>query len=209
MEYPYHVIDMENNARSEHFKYFSAMQNPYVGVTCEVEITDFYRAVKESTRPFFLSLLWCAAQAANSVPELRRRILNGGVIEYDWCPTSHTVAREDGSYGYCPLDGHQELDEFLRYALPLHEAARQGAGIEEDDPLPLFFVSCVPWLHYTSLVQPTPVPADSNPRITFGKYVRRGAQYVIPVTLLCHHALVDGLHISRFYQALDEKLNAL
>ena len=31
----------------------------------------------------------------------------------------------------------------------------------------------------------------------------------LPLSLLCHHALVDGLHISRFYAALDRELKQL
>ena len=72
-----------------------------------------------------------------------------------------------------------------------------------------FFVSCVPWISYTSMVQPVPVPADSNPRITWGKYFQQGEQTVMPVTLLAHHALVDGIHIARFYEALDREIAAI
>lgn len=53
------------------------------------------------------------------------------------------------------------------------------------------------------------MPADSNPRITWGKAEIRGGRTVLPLTLLCHHALVDGLHISRFYAALDRELKQL
>ena len=31
----------------------------------------------------------------------------------------------------------------------------------------------------------------------------------MPVTLLAHHALVDGIHIARFYENLDRELAAL
>ena len=32
---------------------------------------------------------------------------------------------------------------------------------------------------------------------------------MLPVTLLAHHALVDGLHIARFYQNLDAEMREL
>lgn len=208
MSQRYHAVNIQADSRSEHFAYFSAMRNPYVGVTCPVDITRFCDALSSRGLPFFLSFLWCAAAAANAVPALRQRILSGGVIEYDVCPTSHTVARADGAYGYCRLECDKPFDDFLRYAAPLHEAAKRASDITEDDSLPLLFVSCVPWLAYTAIVQPTPDPPDSNPRLTWGKYDRRDGRVTLPVSLLCHHALVDGLHLSRFYQALDEQLNA-
>ena len=32
---------------------------------------------------------------------------------------------------------------------------------------------------------------------------------LLPLAVLCNHALVDGLHISRFYSALDRELAEL
>ena len=62
-------IDMDAYPRRAHFEYFSSMANPYMGVTVELDITDFCSRIKELGRPFFLSLLWCVNRAADSVPE--------------------------------------------------------------------------------------------------------------------------------------------
>ena len=52
-------------------------------------------------------------------------------------------------------------------------------------------------------------PDDSNPRISWGKYVTVNGRTTLPVSLFVNHALADGLHISRFYQKLEEELAAL
>ena len=49
----------------------------------------------------------------------------------------------------------------------------------------------------------------SDPRSNWGKYVTRDGRTTLPVTLTVHHALADGLHISRFYENLDRELAAL
>ena len=54
-----------------------------------------------------------------------------------------------------------------------------------------------------------PFPADSNPRITWGKSFRQEGRTLLPVTLLVHHALADGIHLARFYEALDRELERL
>ena len=77
------------------------------------------------------------------------------------------------------------------------------------DPDELLFLSTLPWLSYTALVQPVPVPADSNPRITWGRYFEQGGRTLLPVTVLCHHALVDGVHIARFFRELEDRLGSL
>ena len=61
-------------------------------------------------------------------------------------------------------------------------------------------------LSYSNLIQPVPIPADSNPRITWGKYFEETGRVFIPVTVLCHHALVDGVHIGRFYNNPERQL---
>ena len=197
-------LDMSSYARRAHFDYFRAMPNPYVGTTCQVDVTRFMQKIKAEKQPFFLSFLWYAAKAANAVPELRRRIDGEGIVEFSSCCTSHTEAKPDGSYAYCSLDCSLPLQAFLPYARERQAQARALGTIDEDgaESLSLFFVSCVPWFSYTALTQPVPSPADSNPRITWGKYETQGERVSLPLSILCNHALVDGMHIARFYEAL-------
>lgn len=56
MSMEYRAIDLEHWPRREHFAYFSAMADPYVGVTAEADITDFLSAIRGADLPFFLSL---------------------------------------------------------------------------------------------------------------------------------------------------------
>lgn len=96
--------------------------------------------------------------------ELRRRIRGDQVVEYDRCPSSHTVALPDGTYCYCSLEVDRPFREFLPYAAAEQERVKAAPTLEDgEDGESLFFVSCVPWLSYTALTQPTPTPADSNP----------------------------------------------
>ena len=76
----------------------------------------------------------------------------------------------------------------------------------EAETLSLLFISTLPWIRCTDLRQPVPTPADSNPRITWGKYTTEGRRTVMPATLLVNHALVDGAHMGRFYQGLEREL---
>lgn len=89
--------------------------------------------------------------------------------------------------------------------------AKQNGSIAESegDTLDLFYISTLPWISYSALIQPVPIPADSNPRITWGKFSTRDNRLVLPVSVLCHHALVDGRHLGLFYQALDQALAQL
>lgn len=203
----YRTIPLETYPRRDHFSYFKEMAQPYAGLTVSVDITGFMRRVRGEDFPFFLSFLYCVSRAANGVPQLRQRILNGGIVEYETCPTSHTEALEDGTYCYCTLDSRKPFAEYLPDAKKAQAEAKQQKSLDDgEEVLSLFFISSLPWLSYEAIVQPTPNPADSNPRITWGKYRQEGDRTVLPVSILCHHALVDGLHLAQFYQKLDQEL---
>ncbi len=198
------IIDMKNDPRRSQFEYFSTFGNPYVSLTVPCDITPL-----KDRRPFFLSVLYCAVRAANSVPELRRRIVGDAVVEFENCLSSHTVALPDETYCYCELDCGKPFDEFLPYALAEIEKAKVAPSMEDEEPQRLFFVTSVPWLSFTSIRLPTPTPADSNPRITFGKAYEQDGKYLMPVDLTVHHALADGIHMAKFFQAFEQNCNAL
>ena len=205
----YKCVDMDAYKRKAHFEYFNSLAYPYVGVTVNVDITELKEAVSRKRLPFFLTVCYCVGRAANEVPEFRQRIQEGQIVEFGHCRTSHTVALDDGTYCYCNLESNKPFRDYITYAVREQEKAKEEATIHEDDNLDMIFISTVPWISYTSLIQPVPMPADSNPRITWGKYFRQEGRVLLPVSVLCHHALVDGLHIAMFYELLEKEISAV
>lgn len=204
----YTVIDMEKDPRRAHFDYFRSLPYPYVGVTQAVDVTALVRFCREKGVSFFLAMLHAAALAADSVPEFRRRIRDGGVVEYDACPTSHTEPLPDGTYCYCTVRHGLPFGEFIVQAEEAQQRSRSAASIEEDEDVEgMYFVTCLPWLHYTALIQPVAGGDESNPRISWGKYEADAqGRLMLPVSVLAHHALVDGLHLGQFYEALQQQM---
>ena len=202
-------IDMSADPRGAHFAYFCSLASPAAGLTVPVDVNDLRKNLHG--RSFFLAFLWCVQHAANAVPELRRRIKDGRVWEFDHCPTSCTVMKEDGTYAYCHLDADGDFDAFHAHGLQALREAKERGTIDEiaEDALPCYFVSCVPWLSYTQAVNPWGGGEDSNPRITWGKYESRDGRTTLPLTLMIHHGLADGLHIARFYERLQQELENL
>ncbi len=204
-------IDMATYPRRAHFDYFRSLLNPMVGVTADVDVTALRAFCEARGGSFYLAFMHVAARAANAVPELRRRIADGGIVEYDACGTSHVELLDDGTYTYCTLYHDMDWDDYLPCAEAARRRSREAASIEEDaDVEGLYFVTSLPWLHYTQFVQPTAGGDESNPRISWGKYEAdwRG-RLMMPVTLLAHHALVDGLQIAAFYRNLDAEMARL
>lgn len=215
----YTQLDMARYPRREHFEHFMAMENPFVTLSVQIDITDWLRALKAHGCPFFLSFQYAAVRAANAVPEFRRRIRDGGIVEYDFCDPSYTVLLPDGTYRYCRVNADQPFAAYLAEGKRKQEETMRAEHLEEEgDPQGLLFISCVPWFSYTDLQMPWSDRRFSVPSLTWGRYTvdRRlcledgkpaeRETVTLPLTIMVNHALADGLHIARFLENLDREL---
>jgi chloramphenicol O-acetyltransferase type A len=50
-------------------------------------------------------------------------------------------------------------------------------------------------------------PVDSIPRIAWGKYFEENGKIKLPLSVQVHHALVDGLHVGQYFNAIQEILD--
>ena len=195
-------IDLETFPRRSHYEFFKSYAYPYMGITANVDVTGLYDSAKAVGGSPFLAFLWAAATAANSVPELRQRIIGDRIAQYDHCDTAHTVALPDGTFVNCRTDCRRSFREFQTYGRQCQEAAKDRHGFVQpgEDETSLIFVSSTPWITFTQVIQPTPIPADSNVRIVFGKFFDQNGRKMLPVNIQANHALVDGLHVGKFFE---------
>ena len=199
-------IDLETFPRRSHYEFFKSYAYPYMGMTANVDVTNLYNSAKAMDGSPFLAFLWAAATAANSIPELRQRIVGDRIAQYDHCDTAHTVALPDGTFVNCRTDCRRTFAEFQTYGKQCQEEAKGRHGFVQpgSDETELIFVSSTPWVTFTQVIQPTPIPADSNVRIVFGKFFDQNGRKMLPVNIQCNHALVDGLHVGQFFQRFQE-----
>ena len=206
------VISMDRDPRREQFQLFSGYTFPYAGVTVQLDVTALELRLRAEHKPIFLTMLYVIHRAVNRVPELRRRIEDGQVVEYDECPVAFTELKPDGSYAYCRMETARiPYEDYIAMGRQQQAAARQGGTIETDRQAesPCIFASCLPWLNYTALTHPACTPADSNVRVSWGQLFMRCGMTQLSVSIQVHHALADGWHIARFYRALEEEIAAL
>lgn len=207
----YNVLNMEHYPRVDHFHYFSAMPNPSTGVTAKVDVTRLVRFCKEKGCSFYTAMIHIACLAANRVPEFRRRVKDGGIIEYETCGTSHIELMPNDTYCYCSLRHDMDWDEYLRYAGHCREKARSAPYITEDEDADAqYFITTLPWIHYEQILMPVTDPVTDNPRFCWGKYEEdfRG-RLMMPFTVIVNYALMDGIHISTLFRNLQEEIDRL
>ena len=68
------LLDIENWPRKEHFLFFKQFEEPFFGLTVEIDCTKAYQTAKELGTSFFVYYLHKTIVAVNSIEPFRYRI---------------------------------------------------------------------------------------------------------------------------------------
>lgn len=202
-------IDMQTWSRREHFKLYSAFDHPHAGMCANVDLTAFYPVVKQRGFSFNVATVYILARAANAIPEFRYRIRAGEVVEHEIVHPSITILKRDELFSFCKLDYTEDFSEYAAGAAERIAYVKSHPTLEDepgkDD---LLFMTAIPWVSFTSVMHPMHLqPADSVPRIAWGKRFEDGSTLKMPLAVQGHHALMDGIHMGKFYAEVQDYLH--
>lgn len=203
------VIDMQTWSRREHFKKFNAFDHPHFGMCVNIDLTTFYQVVKQRGQSITVAIVYVLSRAANAVPEFRYRIQAGNVIEHEIVHPSITLITADDLFSFCMMD---YMDDFAQFAA---NAGEKIAFVKQHPTLKdppgqdnLLFMTALPWVSFTSFMHPMHLhPPDSVPRFAWGKFFEDNQHLKMPLGVQAHHALMDGIHMGRFYSEVQDYLN--
>lgn len=203
-------VDLETWPRAAQFQFFRTFDRPHYATTARVDVTTLMTQRKTTGRSPFRHTIWAIGQALTSVPELSMRFQGDQVTLYSDLLLSPTIALENGDFRYTYLSWQKNCAAFDAHAHSKISEVRAGAPLGANDGTiqNVAYLSCLPWLDYTSLDNALPHADDCIPRISWGKIVQQGDQYDMAMTLQVHHALVDGLQVGQFFEAVQAALNA-
>jgi chloramphenicol O-acetyltransferase type A len=202
-------IDMQTWRRREHFTVFRDWDYPHFGMCANVDLTAFYPFVKEQGISLNVATVYVIARAANAVPEFRYRIRGEEAIEHEIVHPSTTIMGDDDVFGFCTLDYVEDFPEFAARAAEKIAVVKENPTLESepgrDD---LLYMTAIPWVSFTSFMHPLLLhPADSVPRFAWGKLFQEGSTMKMPLGAQGHHALIDGLHMGRYYAEVQGYLD--
>jgi len=202
-------INIENWARKEHFAFFNSFEEPFFGITAAIDCTVAYQKCKDQNRSFFLYYLHKSLVAANCTEPFRYRISGNRVFLYDEVHASATINRPDGTFGFSFMQFAPDFSDFEMLAKKEIERVQGSkklmpAVVAEN----VIHYSSMPWINFTSIshARSFSMP-DSCPKITFGQMNTVGGKRSMPVDVHANHALMDGLHVSQFFDTFQKLMN--
>ena len=202
------AIDMQNWARREHFEFYRDFAQPYFGMTANVDVTGFRLAVKERGVSFTLATAYVVARAANAVPEFRQRIRGEQVVEHEVVHPSTTILVGEEQFTFAGFEYDEDFSLFAAMAEVQMARVREDPSLDvdagRDDWL---FMTPIPWVSFTSFMHPMHSSPHSVPLFAWGKVFQDRERLMMPLQTQGHHAVMDGLHMGRFYEKVQDLLH--
>nr|WP_302014531.1 CatA-like O-acetyltransferase [uncultured Akkermansia sp.] len=199
-------IEIASWPRRSHYEYFQTFDCPMFSITSPVRVDALYRYAKEAGISFFVLCLFVLLKALNGVPQLRQRVEEGEVWEYEFVDALVPVLAADGEFTQILVEYRDDLSAFLDHALPLIQAAKEApAQANPCHRTDIAVFSCLPWIPFTQVASAYRVfRGQYLPLIHWGKMEPDvSGRLMMPVAVQANHVLVDGVHIGNFYKNID------
>ncbi|MGB5420276.1 CatA-like O-acetyltransferase [Algibacter sp.] len=201
-------IDLNTWKRKQHFEHFKSLKDPSFGVTIPINVTKAYKFSKENDISFFGKYLHACMKAINSVDNLKYRIINDSVVEYDVIHASATLMRPDKTFGFSFIDYDQNLELFIENVKAEKKRICNSSELfPPKNDLNCIYCSALPWLNFSGHKEPISGNSDSIPRLAFGKATQQGNELIMNVAINVNHGLVDGYHVGVFVENFQHNLN--
>ena len=179
------IIDKETWPRRAHYDFFTPMSDPFYTLTFPVDVTPLRAWCKGRSLPFYPAMVFAVTKAMEAVDAFHYKDRDGVIVRHDTLVPSFT-----------DLKPGSELFQIIT------------SGPWDGDQLVYF--TCLPWFPLTALKNEKDVnPSDSVPRAAWGRWEEKGSRTRLLLSLELNHRLLDGVHVGRFYEALNRWMEGL
>jgi len=202
-------LDIERWNRKEHFQFFKTFDEPYYGVTIQLDCTRAYQQAKTLGVSFYSYYLHKTLVAINETENFKYRIEGDDVYICDRVDASSTILRDDHTFGFSHILFHPDIVEFHKNVTQEIARIKNTTGLFTTGPLnDVIHFSALPWVNFTSISEAfNKTAGDSCPKIAVGKMTDVDGRKQMPFAIHVHHALVDGYHLGIFLDKLQLLLN--
>jgi chloramphenicol O-acetyltransferase type A len=175
--------------------------------TVQLDVTSLMKFIKSNQYRFSTVIGFIITRAVNHVPELRHRIQDGSLVEFNKIIPSYTILSKDKIVYFSKGVFTDNFQNDYRENLTINENAAKGMeqNLGSDNQGQLF-ITINPWNSFTSLQFPYSKKVASIPVFSVGKIYDDGDKIKAPLALQNHHSLTDGYHIGHFLDIVDKHL---
>lgn len=207
----YEVVDLEKLERSDYFHYFMNVGTT-IEFTVKLDVSKAIKKCKKESVGFHPYILFQIYEVINNIKNFRYDILDGKLIEWKKVIPTFSSFNTQTKLFYTLCE--EPEGDYIQYNDQYNKIVseyKNSRTIVPQETLPqnIFNISCIPWLHFEHFSSNTEINKEKIIKmITIGKYEEINSKMMMPVTMQVSHSIVDGYHISMFFEELQNKLNA-
>lgn len=201
-------FDLKNNP-------FINFQSARYAMSARVNVEKLWKWCHENNKSFFTMSLGCLMNAVNSVPQLKRRILDGKAVEYDYLDGVSPIMDEDNDiYREIRVKTPQEFNDIVEW----HDYVREEISkilsdekegficeMEERDLTNIANFSCIPWIDFDTLTNCVVDGKAIQPLITWGKI---NEDYEMSIAITVSHIFVNGRELAYFFENAQKEFDS-
>lgn len=202
-------INLAHWERTAHYQIFRNYAQPQYCVTFELDITHFLEVIRKQKYSFTFSFIFAVSKCANQIKEFRYRFVEGKPVIFDKINTAFTYLDKNTElFKVVNVEMTDTMDEYITLATKKEQTQNEyfTAPLGND----VFQFSAFPWITYTHISHTDSGKKDNaTPLFDWGKYFEQDGKIMLPFSVQVHHSFVDGVHIGKLADVLQNYLNTL
>ena len=212
-------IYIDDWARKKAFKTFCDFDDPYTGVTTQLDVTNLVYMCKYMNSSFYGTMLYFVLMSMNGIDAYKYGYGKTeddafSVYKYDDIAATFTVLTSENELNfsrYVKFDC--DYQKFMQNFSEAKLAAEHNVPyykIPNLSDMNKIQVTCMPWIRYSNFKDPiNKSEKSSKPKICWGQYYEINDKYYIDFSLLVNHAFQDGYHMGMLINSLQNNISMI
>lgn len=194
----YRVV--EDYYRREIFEFFRKYRSPFYSISFKLQFSRLKALLDARGWKTYLNLCYFFTRALEPLEDFRYGLVDGQIVLHDSIHLGLTIPAARGLFSFAQLDYTPDADRFNAEAvLPgPEEPSSLGGEVSKK----CIFFTAIPGIPFQAFAHATNDPADSSPRVAFGKPYEEAGELWVPVGIQVNHAFVDGRVLGELYERL-------
>lgn len=206
----YTKVELNQWKRGELFRFYMEQMRLVMSLTVDIDVAPLLHYTKTHGLKFHPAMIWVVSKAINAHDEFKYGWgENGELIRWDFVSPSYVdFDSETEDFSKFVTEYSDDFSIFYHRIQSDRERHKKTPGMAEQQPPNFFDFSCLPWVRYKHFdVHVFDEGKFLAPVVTWGKYEATGDKVLLPLSMNIHHAVVDGFHLSRFFNETQELID--
>ena len=197
---------------------FDLKNNPFINfktarysMSARINVENLWKYAKENNYSFFILSLGCLINGVNSVPNLKKRILDGEAIEYDYLDGVTPIMTKDSEiYKEMRVEPPKNILKWHDHVQELEsdiltgKKERFNLEMTQRDLTNIANFSCIPWVDFDTITSCEVNGHEIQPLISWGKVNKN---YEMSVAITVNHIFVHGRDLAYFYENTQKEFD--